>query len=590
MTIGYIKQLIQGDESRGLELKKTTGELKDGMKTACAFLNTEGGYLIFGIAPTSLKIVGQNVTDNTQREIAQELAKIEPSIDVRPQYIDVPNSNGQQLIVFHLDKWKDGQVPYTYQGCPYYRIESTTKMMPRDMYNERLRRSSPAQFAWDTQVAEDVSISDLSEDRIRGAVRLGVAGGRINASAEGDSVETLLTKFKLMRNGKLTHAAVALFGQNVDSYPQLLLRMARFKGTDKMEFIDNKRATGNFFDLLDAGIEFCFKHLNLSGKIVGLRREEHLDIPVEALREALTNSLCHRRYDDPRTSVSLAIYDDRVEIVNPGYFTNGLTPQNIKNAHESYPYNMLIAQVLYLSTYLESWGTGVRRMVGLCQEQGLPEPEYQSDGNVVKIVFWKTTQNTTQKTAQKTAQNTTQKTTQKEMAEMLEAKEIELTGSQISILMQIVNNPKITRKEIEEENGSITADGVKYNIARLQELGLLRREGGRKNGQWEVTLDLDKSTTQKAAQKTTQNVQKTTQKEMTEMLEAKGMALTDSQISILTQIANNPKITRKEIEVENGSITADGVKYNIARLQELGLLRREGGRKNGQWEVTLDLG
>ncbi len=141
--------------------------------------------------------------------------------------------------------------------------------------------------------------------------------------------------------------------------------------------------------LLDAGIAFCFKHLNLSGKIVGLRREEHLDIPVEALREALTNSLCHRRYDDPRVSVSLAIYDDRVEIVNPGCFTNGLTPENIKETHESFPYNHRIAQVLYLSTYLESWGTGVRRMIDLCREQGLPEPEYQSDGYTVKIVFWK---------------------------------------------------------------------------------------------------------------------------------------------------------------------------------------------------------
>lgn len=73
MTIEDIKQLIAGDEHRTLELKKTTGELKDGMQSACAFLNTEGGWLIFGIAPTSLKIVGQMVTDNTQRELAQVL-------------------------------------------------------------------------------------------------------------------------------------------------------------------------------------------------------------------------------------------------------------------------------------------------------------------------------------------------------------------------------------------------------------------------------------------------------------------------------------------------------------------------------------
>lgn len=66
LTIEELKELIQADEHRQLELKKTTGELKDGMHFACAFLNTEGGWLIFGVAPKSLKILGQQVTDNTQ--------------------------------------------------------------------------------------------------------------------------------------------------------------------------------------------------------------------------------------------------------------------------------------------------------------------------------------------------------------------------------------------------------------------------------------------------------------------------------------------------------------------------------------------
>ena len=303
-------------------------------------------------------------------------------------------------------------------------------------------------------------------------------------------METLLTKFKLLNDGKPTNAAVVLFGDNVDDYPQLLLRMARFRGTDKMEFIDNRRATGNFFDLLDAGIDFCFKHMNLSGKIVGLRREEHLDIPVEALREALTNSLCHRRYDDPRASVSLAIYDDRVEIVNPGCFTNGLTPENIKESHESFPYNHLIAQVLYLSTYLESWGTGVRRMIDLCREQGLPEPEYQSDGYTVKIVFWKTTQkseSTTQNTTQK-SESTTQKATQKEIEAYLSENHIKLSKNQLQILLELNDNGNLTRKELMLIHNDITSDGIQYILGRLQELGLLRREGGRKNGKWIVTI------------------------------------------------------------------------------------------------------
>lgn len=88
--------MIQADEHRQLELKKTTGELKDGMHSACAFLNTEGGWLIFGVAPKSLKILGQQVTDNTQREIAQTLSYMEPQVDVRVEYIKCSRPPRQQ--------------------------------------------------------------------------------------------------------------------------------------------------------------------------------------------------------------------------------------------------------------------------------------------------------------------------------------------------------------------------------------------------------------------------------------------------------------------------------------------------------------
>ena len=103
LTIEELKILIQTDEHRQLELKKTTGELKEGMHTACAFLNTEGGWLVSGIAPTSLKILGQQVTDTTQREIAQALSYMEPQVDVRVEYIDVPDRPDHNVIAMHFD-------------------------------------------------------------------------------------------------------------------------------------------------------------------------------------------------------------------------------------------------------------------------------------------------------------------------------------------------------------------------------------------------------------------------------------------------------------------------------------------------------
>lgn len=458
MTINDIETLIHTDETRNLELKKTTGELKDGMKSACAFLNTDGGWLIFGIAPTTLKVVGQDVTENTRREIAQALTHLEPALEVEVNYVDLPNSNGKQVIVMHFDKWVWGKEPYTYHKCPYYRIESVTKEMPRDMFVERLKAARPHDFAWENQTAERVTLDDMDEERIRNAVRLGIAGGRINASAEGATVETLLGKLKLLNNGKPTNAAVMLFGKNTDDYPQLLLRMACFKGNDKNEFLDNKQEMGNFFDLLDAGTAFCFRNLRLAGKIVGMRREEQLEIPAEALREALINALCHREYDNPRASVSLAIYYDRIEIVNPGHFPAQLTPENIKLQHDSFPFNLKIAQVLYQTTYLESWGSGVRRMVKLCEAQHLAEPEYRLGNNTVTVIFRRN----------RDSQNDSQKS---------------LNERQRKIVELMRGNRQITVAKI-AKTLSLSAATIYREIKAINTLTELYWEGSPKTGQW----------------------------------------------------------------------------------------------------------
>ncbi len=155
MNIEDIKKIIQSDETRTLELKKSTGELKDGMHSACAMLNGDGGWLVFGITPKSLKIQGQMVTDNTRQDIANALTGLDPSVDVRVEYIDVPDSKiGEQVIAMHFDGWVKGMHPYTFRGCPYYKPESITKVMPQDMYEERLKECDPFRFAWENKYAD----------------------------------------------------------------------------------------------------------------------------------------------------------------------------------------------------------------------------------------------------------------------------------------------------------------------------------------------------------------------------------------------------------------------------------------------------
>ncbi len=389
MTIEDIKALIAADESRTLELKKSTGELKDGMHAACAFLNTDGGWLIFGVTPKSLKIVGQQVTDKTQQEIAQALAGLEPAVDVNVEYVDVPENPGHKVIAMHFDGWVWGERPHTFHGCPYYKVESTTKVMPHDMYDERIRAHEPKAYSWENMTGEGVTLDDMDEGKIRNGIRRGIDGGRIPEIALTEPIRDILAKWKLLKNGIPTNGAVLLFSKNIDEYPNFRLRMARFVGTDKNMFRDNQRAEGNFFELLQAGIDFCFKHLSLSGRITSksLEREEHLEVPIDALREALVNALCHRWWEQHNLTISLAIYDDRIEIASPGQFPRQITPENIKQPHESFPHNLNMAEALFRMTYLENWGSGAKRIIDACRAQNVEEPTWSDNGGFITVTF-----------------------------------------------------------------------------------------------------------------------------------------------------------------------------------------------------------
>lgn len=156
---------------------------------------------------------------------------------------------------------------------------------------------------------------------------------------------------------------------------------------DKTVFMDNQRIHGNLFQLLNAAMSFIFKHLSLSGTTDTLERDEQLTIPYKAIREGILNALAHRSYRDAGGSVGISIYDDRVEIENPGTFPHDWNMEKIRSTHESRPQNPLIANVLYKRKVLENWGRGIGLMISECSKAGLPEPEYETLGDNVRLIF-----------------------------------------------------------------------------------------------------------------------------------------------------------------------------------------------------------
>lgn len=383
MEYQEIEALIALKESKNLEFKESTGQLDRSMETLCAFFNGDGGIVLYGVKDNG-NVVGQEVSDSTKRAIAEAINRIEPFVSLEINYVRIPNSD-KFVIIVNAEKQRFMR-PFAYKGRAYLRIESTTTVMPQEQYNHLLMQRG-GKYGWEAMVNPDLKISDLDENAILGAVREGIRNGRLPEVTIREEIPTILRKFGLLRDGNLNNAAAVLFGLDFYDYPQCLLRMARFKGTTKEEFIDNQRAEGNIYTLLDAAMAFFFKHLSLSGKINGLYREEELSIPYKALRECCINSLCHRSYHHPGSSVSIAIYDDRVEITNTGTFPADLPVERLMQEHDSKPQNPIIANVLYKSKILESWGRGIGTMVDECKRVGLPAPEFKTDGYFVTVVF-----------------------------------------------------------------------------------------------------------------------------------------------------------------------------------------------------------
>ena len=197
-----------------------------------------------------------------------------------------------------------------------------------------------------------------------------------------DNSESILRGLSLFDDGRLINAAVALYGKSerlFPSYPQLSLRIARFRGGNRLGgFMDNRDFWGNAFDLLRRGESFLMDHVPISGRVVPgkMIREDYPLYPPLATREALANAICHRDYTTPGGAVAMAMYDDRLEIINPGTLHFDITPKKLTQPHESKPWNPIIASVFYRAGVIEKWGMGTLNIIDWCKGNGNPEPTW----------------------------------------------------------------------------------------------------------------------------------------------------------------------------------------------------------------------
>jgi len=323
------------------------------------------------------------------------------------------------------------------------------------------------QDLWEKSTNNSCTISDLDKNRIKEVIRTAVIEKRMPESALSESIPTILKKLNLINNNKLTNAAVILFCKKEDlQFMQSNIRLARFKGIDKSEFLDNKTFRANAFDLYDKAMDFLHFTLPVAARIEEGKAErvETPTIPYKVLREAIVNALAHRDYSHPGGSVFIAVYDDRVNISNIGALPKGLELKQLPKEHPSIPRNPLIARVFYLCKKIEGWGRGTIDMIENCKKAGNPIPKYEEIGNSFSVTLPLKEPLRVVKKEQKYLNK--------------------LTERQQKIIQALQDGPMTRQQIMDSMNTSLSGRTMQFELAKLKKVGLIKSEGTGKFITW----------------------------------------------------------------------------------------------------------
>lgn len=238
--------------------------------------------------------------------------------------------------------------------------------------------------SWDALPHEAAAFDELDNEKVRAFIKQTNEKRRRQLDAYAP-ITDILERQSLLANGKLTLAALLLFGKHPQRFvPHGRIKAGRFKSETLI--VDDQEIAGTLFEQVNAAFAFIQKHLSVRLIITGQpQRDEVWDYPLEAIREALINAVCHRDYS-VAVETQIRVYDDHIVIWNPGSLPPNLQLDDLKRRHQSVLRNKLIGTIFYEAGLIEKWGSGTNRIMEECRKYGLADPEWREQQGLMFIM------------------------------------------------------------------------------------------------------------------------------------------------------------------------------------------------------------
>lgn len=444
LSIEEIRNLINGGEGYNVDFKRSVpSKVRELTEEVCSFLNAAGGYLLIGVNDNN-EIVGAEIDNSKRSAIQGSIGEISPMCHYNMYDVDV---DGKKVWVIEVPSGKNK--PYFFSGCIYLREGANSQKLTNvEEIREVFQRHERIYF--DAIPLPKVNLIKLLD-------RENVLEFKREAHIISDVDDyQVLDSMRVFDDNNVAKSGGVLFFANhpENVFFHAVVRCVLFKGTDKVYILDDKTFGGPLLQQYNKAIEWLKGKLQVAYKIEGTGpRKEVWEIPLGVFKEAIINALAHRDYYEQGASITIEMFDDRVEITNPGT----LLPVVAKNfGRKSLSRNPLIFGLFTRMHLVEHIGSGIPRMRKDMLDAGLPEPTYETDG-MFTVIFRRPSPNSKN----------------------------EFTDIQAKVIQIVKENPTLTMEQIGEAIG-IGRTSVYKVVKSLKEIGVLEHKGRKRDGEWVI--------------------------------------------------------------------------------------------------------
>ena len=367
-----LRELLRRPEGKTLEFKREVDGPQPFLRTVVAFANTAGGEIVVGVDDGTARVRG--VPDS--HALGERLASlVTDSIEPRvlPD-LETHDFRGRAVLVVRVHPSDARPHCLRAEGAErgtYVRVGSTNRRADASLREEMARYARGESF-------DERPVPDLDSEVID--FRVASELFRDHRRLRRPDLVTLRLLTRHQSRLVPTVGGVLLLGnREAEHFPDARLQVGRFDGVDRSHIADHQTITGTLPSLVYDAVAFVEKHALRSVRVRRVRHDEHWSVPPVAVREAIVNAVVHADYAQPGAPLRVAIFDDRIEIENPGLLPFGLTVDDLPLG-TSKVRNRVIARVFHELRLIEQWGSGIQRMIAACRGAGLAAPRFEEIG------------------------------------------------------------------------------------------------------------------------------------------------------------------------------------------------------------------